>query len=195
MSVDIRILKGDDVEPQLDALARLRIKVFHDFPYYYDGDYAYERAYCETYRDNERAILVGAFDGQTLIGAATGTPLEDHEPQYVQPYAEAGYEVDQIFYCAESVLLPEYRGHGLGHAFFDQREKHAVALGRRYATFCSVMRPDDHPARPEDYQPLDGFWEKRGYARMDDMTTYYHWRDRGEDQETIKQMQIWMREL
>ena len=195
MSLTIKTLKGEDVERALDALARLRISVFHDFPYYYDGDFDYERGYVETYRDNDKAILVGAFDGDRIVGAATGTPLEDNEPQYVQPYAEAGYRVEDIFYCAESVLLSDYRGHGLGHAFFDQRESHARALGRVYTTFCSVMRPDDHPGRPEGYQPLDGFWEKRGYTRMDGMTTYYHWRDRGEETESIKQMQIWMRKL
>ncbi|RVT84236.1 N-acetyltransferase [Rhodobacteraceae bacterium CCMM004] len=194
-ALDIRVITGQDVEDALDDLARLRIAVFHDFPYYYDGDFAYERRYMESYRDNDRAVLVGAFDGRRIVGAATGMPLEDNEPQYVQAFTEAGYDPDTVFYCAESVLMPDYRGRGVGHAFFDHREDHARRLGRRWSTFCSVMRPDDHPGRPEDYVPLDGFWEKRGYARMDGLTTFYHWKDRGDDAETIKEMQVWMKDL
>ena len=38
-----RILTGDAVAGALDDLARLRIAVFRDWPYLYDGDVAYER--------------------------------------------------------------------------------------------------------------------------------------------------------
>ena len=59
--------------------------------------------------------------------------------------AGTGPALTEIFYCAESVLLPEYRGRGLGHRFFDLREAHARALGRSHCAFCSVVRPADHP--------------------------------------------------
>jgi hypothetical protein len=41
MSNNIRIERwsGKDLEKYISDLARLRIEVFHDFPYLYDGDY------------------------------------------------------------------------------------------------------------------------------------------------------------
>ena len=102
---------------------------------------------------------------------------------------------EQIFYCAESVLLPDYRGQGAGHRFFDLREQHARALGLRFAAFCSVKRPEDHPARPHGYRPLDGFWRKRGYAPLPGVVAQFTWRDLGDATDTAKPLQVWMRAL
>ena len=70
----VRALTGPALEAALDDVARLRISVFHDWPYLYDGDLGYERKYLQSYRDSDRAIVVGAFDGERLAGAATGAP-------------------------------------------------------------------------------------------------------------------------
>ena len=76
--IDTRVLTGADLDAALDDVAALRIAVFRDWPYLYDGDLDYERGYLETYRNSEGAVLVGAFDGPRLVGAATGTPMRDH---------------------------------------------------------------------------------------------------------------------
>ncbi|MCR9149609.1 MAG: GNAT family N-acetyltransferase [Rhodobacteraceae bacterium] len=195
MSVEVFALRGEALGAALDDVARLRIEVFRAFPYLYDGDAAYERRYLAPYRDAADAILVGAFDGARLVGASTGTPMEDHAEEFGAAFAKAGVPMDQVFYCAESVLLPEYRGRGIGHAFFDQREAHARGLGRKYAAFCGVIRPADHPARPADYRPLDAFWRKRGYEKLDDVVAEYSWKDLGDTVETAKPLQFWMRKL
>jgi hypothetical protein len=91
-----------------------------------------------------------------------------------------------VFYCAESVLLSSCRGQGAGHAFFDRREAHAARLGFGKVAFCGVVRPADHPARPEGYRPLDGFWRARGYAPLDGCRRplrLARYRRRGADQE------------
>ncbi|MFN6978503.1 MAG: GNAT family N-acetyltransferase, partial [Gemmobacter sp.] len=63
MTLDVRILTGAALDAAIDDVARLRIEVFRDFPYLYDGDMDYERGYAASYRDSAGAILVGAFDG------------------------------------------------------------------------------------------------------------------------------------
>lgn len=195
MSLEVLPLRGEALEAALDDVARLRISVFRDWPYLYDGDLVYERRYLKTYRKSENALVVGAFDGARLVGAATGTPMEEHAEEFAAPFAATGLDLKDIFYCAESVLLPDYRGRGLGHAFFDAREAHARALGRRYTAFCSVMRPAGDPARPEDYRPLDAFWEKRGYRKLPGVVAEFSWKDVGDEAETRKPLQFWMREL
>lgn len=193
--MEVRVLTGAALDAALDDVARLRIAVFRDWPYLYDGSLDYERGYLESYRASAAAVVVGAFDGARLVGAATGTPLEDHAEDFAAPFAQTGLALNQVFYCAESVLLPDYRGQGLGHAFFDAREAHARGLGRSYSVFCSVIRSPDHPMRPADYRPLDAFWRKRGYAPLPGAVARFKWRDLGEAESTEKPLQFWGREL
>lgn len=195
MTLRVEPLTGPALDAALDDVARLRITVFRAFPYLYDGDMDYERGYAASYRDSPGAILVGAFDGARLVGAATGTPLADHADAFAAPFAPTGIDIATVFYCAESVLLPAYRGQGIGHRFFDLREAHARALGYAGAAFCSVIRPADHPARPPDYSALDPFWRGRGYAPLPGVIAHFRWRDLGEAAETEKPLQFWYRRL
>lgn len=193
--VQVRALTGEALGAALDDVARLRITVFRDWPYLYDGDLDYERDYLSAYRESPGAIVVGAFDGARLIGAATGTPMADHASEFAAPFTDVPVPLDDIFYCAESVLLPDYRGQGIGHAFFDAREAHARALGAGHSAFCSVMRPADHPMRPQDARSNDAFWRKRGYAPLPGVVASFHWKDLGDDHESAKPLQFWMRRL
>ena len=195
MALRIEPLTGAALVAALDEVARLRIEVFRDWPYLYDGDLSYEQRYMTTYRDSASAIVVGAFDDDRLVGASTGTPLTEHEEDFAHPFAGSGTDLEEVFYCAESVLLPEYRGQGAGHGFFDHREAHARALGFKKSAFCGVQRPADHPMRPNDYAPLDPFWRKRGYAPLPGVVAEFSWKDLGDAGETQKPLQFWIKDL
>jgi GNAT superfamily N-acetyltransferase len=195
MTVTVRTLTGAALDTALDDVAALRIAVFRDWPYLYDGDLDYERRYLAAYRDSPGAILVGAFDGARLIGASTGTPMEDHADDFGAAFAATGLPLGRVFYGAESLLLPEYRGRGLGHRFFDEREAHARALGRSHLAFCSVKRPDDHPMRPADARGNEAFWRKRGYAPLPGIVAEFRWKDLGQPDQTAKPLHFWMRAL
>jgi GNAT superfamily N-acetyltransferase len=193
--IDVRPLQGPDLEAALDAVAGLRITVFRDWPYLYDGSPEYERAYLQAYRDNPGALIVGAFHEGRLVGASTSTPMEEHAPEFSAPFNALGIPTASILYGAESVLLRPYRGIGLGHRFIDLREAHARALGRTHVAFCSVIRPDDHPARPAVYRTNDAFWRGRGYETLPGAIARFSWKDLGDTVETEKSLQFWMRAL
>jgi len=195
MSLTITPLTGDALADALDDLARLRIAVFRDYPYLYDGSLDYEAKYLREFAQGKDGIIVAAKDGARIIGCATGSALATHHGPLQQPFRARGYDIDTIFYCGESVLLPAYRGRGIGHAFFDHREAHARRCGYTLSTFCAVIRPDDHPLKPAGYRPLDGFWEKRGYCKAKGLTTHFGWKDIDEDAETKKPMQFWLKAL
>jgi GNAT superfamily N-acetyltransferase len=190
----IRALRGEALGAALGDVAALRIRVFRDWPYLYDGDLEYERQYLTTYAA-PGALVVGAFDGARLVGAATAARMEDHARDFGAPFRAAGIDLGQVYYAAESVLLPEYRGQGIGHRFFDLREEEARLQGRKAMAFCAVIRPAEHPARPADYRPLDGFWQARGYAPVPGLVAEFGWKDLGEAGETRKRLQFWMRDL
>lgn len=193
--VELRVLTGAALDAALDDLAQLRITVFRDWPYLYEGTLDYERSYLQVYRDSVDAILVGAFDGKHLIGAATASPMEDHAAEFAAALQPLGLPARQIYYAAESVLLPEYRGQGIGHRFFDLREEKARDLGRSHLAFCAVIRPQDHPLRPPNPRSNDAFWRKRGYTPVTGAVAEFRWRDIDQAQETTKHLQFWMREL
>lgn len=194
MSITTRVLTGDSLAAALDDVARLRIAVFRDWPYLYDGDLEYERDYLRAYQ-SPAAVVVAALDGTRIVGAATGAPMQDHAEDFAKAFEGRAEALSDIFYCAESVLLPEFRGHGIGHAFFDARERHARDFGAKYSAFCSVIRPPDHPQRPADYRPLDEFWRKRGYAPLSDVVAKFAWKDLGDAEQSDKRLQFWMRDL
>lgn len=193
--VRTQILAGDSLTRRLPEIGALRIAVFCDFPYLYDGDPAYEAEYLRPYAESPDALVVGAFDGDRLVGVTTATPMEDHAEDFAAPFAARGIDLSSVYYFGESVLLREYRGYGLGHVFFDAREAKGRALGRTHAAFCAVIRPDNHPAHPSGYTPLDAFWTRRGYAKIDGLIARFAWRDIGEAEETDKPMQFWMKAL
>lgn len=192
--IQTRVLTGDLVEPVLDELASLRIKVFRDWPYLYDGDVEYEREYLAAYR-SPGAVVVAVYDGRALVGASTGTPLLLHADDFADAFAQTNQPLDEIFYCAESVLLSKYRGRGLGHTFFDEREDHARALGLRFSAFAAVERSDEHPLKPASYRSLDSFWRRRGYVPLDGAMARFEWKDIDQDGPTSKELQFWMRAL
>jgi len=193
LTIAVRPLTGAEIEAALGDLAQLRIAVFAAYPYLYDGDAAYEAEYLKEFVEAPDAVLVAAFDGQRIVGAATASPMWAQKAEFRAPFEQRGIETDRLFYFGESVLLPEYRGHGIGHAFFDHREAQARKCGATAATFAAVIRPADHPARPQGYSPLDAFWTRRGYAPVPGFVTELAWKEHGEAEESPKPMQYWMR--
>lgn len=195
-SLRIERLSGAAIAQQLPGLARLRIQVFREFPYLYEGSEDYERVYLQTYIDSADSLFVLVFDGDRLVGASSGLPLSDEVDELRRPFEQRGDQLDKIFYCGESVLLPEYRGRGLGVRFFEEREAHAKRLGRfEQICFCAVERPADHPRRPADYVPLDAFWQRRGYQQQPDLKASFAWQDLDEAHESPKPMIFWMKSL
>lgn len=194
-ALTIRTLSGNEIGGALDDLARLRITVFRDWPYLYDGDMEYERRYLSRFAGSGGAVVVGAFAGEQMVGASTASPLGNHFSEFYEPLAKAGHDPDRLFYLAESVLLEDWRGRGVGVRFFEEREKAAIAQGFREAVFCGVVRPVDHPMQPAGYVPLDDFWRKRGYAPMEGVACRFSWRDIGDPKETEKPLQFWSKTL
>lgn len=196
MNLKVSALTGEALGQAIPAAARLRIAVFRHWPYLYDGTREYELAYLSKFAKARGAVIVAAYDGEAIVGCATAAPMAEVETEFSAPFKTRGWDIGKVFYCGESVLLPEYRGRGLGHVFFDEREAQARRLGGfTHSTFCAVVRPDNHPLRPETYVPLDAFWRKRGYERAEGMITHFAWKDVDQPDETDKPMQFWIKPL
>ncbi len=194
--VSVERLTGAALAPHVADVARLRIAVFREYPYLYDGQLAYEENYLRRYLENPASVFVLARAGGRVVGVSTGCPLAAESAETQAAFARHGLTPAEVFYLGESVLLPAFRGLGVGHRFFDEREAHARALGGyRWTAFCAVERAPDDPRQPPGYRPHDVFWYKRGYAKHPELRSTFTWQEIGEGAETPKPMVFWLRKL
>jgi GNAT superfamily N-acetyltransferase len=187
-------LQGDALRAWLPRLAGLRIAVFRDWPYLYDGEEDYERRYLAAYAASPRAAVVAAIAGDRAVGCATCLPMLEAGTRVQDAVCGPGLDPARFCYFGESVLLPEFRGRGAGVRFFIEREAHARALGLRAAAFCAVVRNANDPRRPPGYLPLDAFWMKRGFAPRPDIAVVFDWKEVGDDRETPHALGFWVKD-
>ena len=182
---------GAELAPHLDALGELRIAVFREYPYLYVGTLEHEREYLRTYLQSSGSLVVLVFDDDRVVGATTCLPLLDEGPEFQAAFVQAWYDLSTICYFGESILLPAYRGKGIGKEFFVRREAHVRTLGMKLSTFCAVDRPSGHALRPEGYRELDDFWSSQGYVRHPELQATFVWKEIGEETESPKTLTFW----
>lgn len=192
-TIQILLARGPETRAYLDDLAGLRVRVFREWPYLYDGDPAYERDYLATYTNCPDAVIVLALAGDRVVGASTALPLAHETAEVRAPFEAAGLPVHTFFYFGESVLLPEFRGRGVGGKFMDERVAEARRTGHTRATFCAVERDEGDPRRPPGYTPLFAFWRARGFERHPELATIFHWKEIGEPAASPKPMAFWVK--
>lgn len=193
--VEYRLLRGSEISKYKNELASIRIEIFRDFPYLYDGDIEYEEKYLQVYEQSKESLVVLALHGGRVIGATTALPLIDETEYLKKPFIENNFSLEKIFYFGESILKNQYRGLGVGKKFFEFRERHAMSFKKYNMTcFCAVIRPENHPDRSPTYAPLDNFWIDMGYRKEPRLIASFPWKDIGNPIETEKPMTYWLKE-
>lgn len=194
-NIKVQTFTGKALHQYIGDLAALRIEIFKNYPYLYDGSLEYEKAYLNTYVQSDRSAIIIAFDGREVIGASTCIPMEEEGEGVKKAFENSPISLNKVLYLGESVLKENYRGQGIGVAFFEHRENHARYLQMDYTAFCAVIRPEDHPLQPEGYQPLDRFWKNRGYQIQPDMKAKMIWKDVDLSKETEKELVFWVKKI
>ncbi len=186
---------GEQIMEVAEQFATLRIEVFKEFPYLYEGNFEYELSYIKTYSSSPNAMLFALYNESEMIGATTCIPLEEETLEVKTPFIERNLDTDAFIYFGESLLLPSYRGLGFGKLFFKKREEHAKTIGKSMACFCSVNRVNEHPLRPLDYSDNAIFWQKQGYTEQTGMHCEMIWKDLDTADETVKTLTFWTKIL
>ncbi|MFZ2949700.1 MAG: GNAT family N-acetyltransferase [Desulfuromonadaceae bacterium] len=190
-----QLLTGAAIADCLDDVATLRLDIFQEYPYLYQGRREDELNYLGTYAEAPDACVILASDGSAIIGAATGMPLIHEDVQMVDAFAGTTFPLNEIYYIGELLFRPAYRNCGLGQKLLARLESHIHPLGRYHRFTCAtVERPDDHPSRPHDYIPVTRFLARTGFVRLPGVTTHFIWRET----DGVKRdhpMQFWSKEL
>lgn len=197
----IQLFTGNAIQPYIRNLADLRIEVFKEYPYLYNGDFDYEQVYLYSYIHAQHAAVVLAFDGKQVVGASTCIALEETDTFIQFPFIAKGYDISKGVYFEESVLKKEYRNQGIGVRFFEEREKWAINYFKkknistgRFTTFCGINRSEEHSLRPKEYKNLEEFWKHRGYEKQSTLQTQIAWKEIDKEEEEDHTLTFWLRE-
>ena len=194
--MNIKILRGRDILPYIHKIAELRIAIFHEYPYLYEGDLTYEEKYLLMYSQTKDAILGIAEDNHKVVGAITGLPLTKSMEEIKSLFTEHKIPAERIFYLGEIVLLQEYRNQNIGYTMYEQLEK-AVKAAKLYEkiALCEVVRADNDLRKPLDYKSLSSFWNRQGYVKQTNLVAYFSWKEIGDTAETKHPMVFWIKNL
>jgi hypothetical protein len=194
--IHVRSFTGNGLKPYLHSLAKLRMEVFREFPYFEEPDLERELQLIRKVFQSKESIGVLIFDNTTLVGVSLGYPLLVEEPSLQRPFKERGLDVASYFFFGDSTLLKTYRGRGIGHHFFDAREAHVAHYKKyKHICFCVPERLETDPQRPKDFIPLHDFWRKRGYIQHPELHCFLSWKNVGETTPTEKKMVYWIKDL
>ncbi len=193
--INLEAYSGSQISTAIPDLARLRVAVFREWPYLYDGDGAYEGGYIEVYARCPGVVVFLARNGMDIVGASTCLPLREESASIRAPFQARGLDVNRFFYFGESVLLPAFRGQGVGVKFFEARERAAREANADFAIFCAVRRQDDHPARPKNSIDMPRFWRQRGYAPLPGISCQMAWKEISQAEPLNHDLDFWIKPL
>lgn len=191
--ITFQLIKGKAITSFLDEIANLRISIFCEYPYLYDGNLQYEKEYLNKFTQIEEALVAIVRDDQQVIGIFTGLPMENEVDDLKQCIDST--HISKSFYLSEIILQSAYRGKGIGYKLFQTLETSIMAARRyQYIYFASVIRPENHPSKPVDYKSLDGMWTRNGYVKTAKRCSM-NWKEICEPEETEKELALWVKEI
>ncbi len=92
-----KTFKSEEIKTIFEDLANLRITVFRDYPYLYEGTLEYEKEYLQTYVRSEKSFLFTVFAGDKMVGATTCIPLADETGEVKNPSLKLGWTLILFF--------------------------------------------------------------------------------------------------
>lgn len=194
-NVEIKALKGAEARKYVDDIADMRISMFKEYPYLYDGSIEYEREYLETYFKSENSIILLVFDKDKVVGFSNVIPFVEETAELKKPFEGNKLDVKDYLYIGEVMLKDRYRGKGLLRKFFEHHENYAKEHGYPYLTFITSKRPDNHPMKPSDYRELGPIWEHFGYSLDDRLVAEFKWKQIDTGKEEENSLSFWVKEV
>ncbi len=163
------ILRGTQITACISTLAQLRIALFREYPYLYDGNIKYESQYLKEYANEPNAMLHVVYYGDEIAGMFSGMPLTSHSGIVIelsQAMQNRGLDnIDKYYYYGEVLISPRFRKIGIFNLLFLSLNYEAKNMGFTDSCLLTVERSAEHPQKPIGYNQSDGMWKRQGYKR------------------------------
>ncbi len=184
-NIEYLVVKGAETHPFIEAVAEIRIQVFQEWPYLYYGSFKGEKEYLSIYeRSSDTTWLLARVDGN-LIGVVTGIPLAACPDEIQHPFTENQKPLEGLYYLGEIVVLPFYRGKGIGLELYQHFEKEVRTINEITSiVHCSVVRDPNDIRKPLNYRSVDQFWKQQGYEILDEITAEFSYKEVDSEKKT-----------
>lgn len=187
-SLTIEVYRGAEINAVLNDLAALRIRIFREYPYRYEGKMDYEQKYLQYYGADKDGlvVLLRNADG-TAIGAATGLPARGN-------WSDDSLKVfgNDAYYWGEFILDRNYRGKGCGSRLYKAMSAEISKLGYTTIGIYMIVTSPDDPARPADYLDMSDFARNHGFTKIPGATEEWEWVPLGETVAKPHTLQAWI---
>ena len=195
MNISELMLKGAGIQGHLEEIARLRLTIFREYPYLYDGKLEYELKYLQHYAGKNEAIAIVTSYENRLAGAVTAIPLQNESKEMIALVAATSYPVERIYYIGELLFYPEYRNKGLGTRLLSRIEQHVLDQQNYDYLICTtVMRPEVHPLIPAGYVPIERFLLRSRFVKLPGVATHISWKET-DGIRRDHEMQFWVKAI
>lgn len=191
-NLTIHTLANHQIAQNIEDIARLRIDIFREYPYLYDGDFKYEANYLSKFAHVSNSVLIVLKDNEHIVGSITGLPLQYEDSDIQAPWIDKGLAIKHVYYFSEILIYPKYRGKGIGQQLFAQAEATVTALNQYHCfSLATIIRPKHHPSSPYNYKNVEDFWTKNGYQKQEHLICHITWKEIGETNESPKPLVFW----
>lgn len=172
-----------------EDLAQMRIRIFREYPYLYEGHMQYEMDYLSRYLDSPDFELIALQRDGKYWGFCTGIPLRDEDPSLKSPIPTHGAEG---FYIGEILLDPQARGQGWAKSMLSQMIQKARENGFKQIYLYTVLEPADN--RPKDYRSPDLLWQSLGFKALERFCAF-EWKRWDQEISRSHTMRLWELQL
>jgi hypothetical protein len=189
------VLSGHEVIPYLDRLGELRIAVFSEYPYLYDGSIEAEKNYLKMYAQSKSSLVVLSKIDKKIIGFIAGLPFtESLDNDYKDSFLTEVPIEKTVFYLGEILIQIPYRRNKIGNQLFQLFEHQLKLKGYKKILGCTVIREANSDKQEEGFS-IEQLIISKGAAKCADLIQRIGWKEVGKDESTEHFMQYWEKEL
>lgn len=181
-------LYGEQITPYNEAIISLVNEVFYDYPYLYQGNCpGYDESLC-AYAQSMNSLVVLALDEEKVIGLATGIPINES-------WVKDDLDLQGAYYLGELVVLPSYRGQGLGYKMGKEIESFARDHKYSLLTLLSIDEALLEARAPNGYISSSCTFKKLGYSKHPNLYYDGSWINVGESEPIPHRHRFWTKAL
>lgn len=195
-SMTIQLVKGKELLANIAELAKLRLKIFREYPYLYEGDSASEESYLSLFASSSDAFFIVAKGESQLVGAISGIPLDFAQKEIRDAFCQSTIESGGYYALCDILVLKEHRNRKIGSILYKEFENQLLKM-KRYTKLVlwQIVRAQDDPRRPNDYFSLDDFWRKKGFIKHPELVCYIPWKEVSDEKAISHRFEFWVKEM
>jgi GNAT superfamily N-acetyltransferase len=185
----IRFLKGSEILPYQEEIAKLNIEVFKEYPYFYDGNLQEQIEFHKIYVNSPEGVaFLAEIDGH-CVGVALGIPMTHFLPDYQKALTSKGIFLEGIFYLGEFIIRKDYRHQKIGYQLYEKLKAYAKTKYKNLL-YSEVVPTSDPPVGYRSIQTLF-----KDFSLLPNVSCEFSWKELGTNQLIPHTMVFWMQDL